>query len=244
MAEVTVEGVSARGSHAPATLRRGDPCASQVRGPLSGRTPLLRNPAARSSRRGDARAIAAGADRRDRAVAREAIEHLGQVAGADVGRARDVAGLVLGRLADVDDERRLRPTGRERRGEGIDVKARPGLDRAPGTPPGVEAAVDVADDRVEPDAQRLARQVVEVGGVLHEEDDRPVGVDDPAEPRPERRPGRDRQRARDRAPAACASAERASTMSGAATEGRTRARRRTTAGSRAPCRRATADPPG
>ena len=58
-------------------------------------------------------------------------------------------------------------------------------------------AVDVADERLEPDAQRLAGQVVEIGGVLDEQDDRPVGFDHPAEPRPERRAGRDRQRARD-----------------------------------------------
>ena len=75
-------------------------------------------------------------------------------------------GLVLGRLADIDDERRLRAARRRAaRRASSTSRTRAGLDRAPGTPPGLEAAVDVADERLEPDAQRLARQVVEVGGV-------------------------------------------------------------------------------
>ncbi len=67
-----------------------------------------------------------------------------------------MAGLVLGRLADIDDERRLRPAGRERCGEVVDREDGPGLDRAPGTAPRLEAAIDVAEERLEPDALRLA----------------------------------------------------------------------------------------
>ena len=194
-------------------------------------------------RRRDTRAIAAGADRGDRPIARQSVELLRQLAGPDVGRARDVAGLVLGRLADIDDERRLRPARREQPGQGVDREDGPGLDRAPGTAPRLEAAVDVAEERLEPDAQRLAGQVVEMGMVLDQEDDRPVRLDDPAEPRPERRARRDRQRAGDVLPRMVARRARIDDQRPAA-ESRRPTRRPTTARSPARPRRATAARPG
>ena len=103
--------------------------------------------------------------------------------------------------------------GGEPRGERPDGQHDAGLGLAPATSPGVDAAVDVPDERVEPDAQRLAGQVVEVGGVLRGQDDRPVGFGHPAEPRPGRGAGRI-----DSEPGMCSAAwsrgERVSTMSG------------------------------
>ena len=123
---------------------------------------------------------------------------LRQLARADVERARDVAGLVLGRLADVDDERRLRAAGREPRGELVDRqhgrRPRPGarLRRQASKPPSMWPTNVSNPIRI---AWRAASS--QSAGVVDEQDERPVGIDDPAEPRPERRAGRDRHRARD-----------------------------------------------
>ena len=76
-------------------------------------------------------------------------------------------------------------------------KARPGLDRPARSAPGAKPTADMADDRLEADPRRLPGEVVEVGLVVDEQDDRPIRVHHPAEPCPERRAGRDRQRARD-----------------------------------------------
>src|SRR4029077_12542949 len=53
---------------------------------------------------------------------------------------------------------------------------------------------------IEADAQRLPRQVVERVRVVYQEDHRPIRVNYPAEPRPERRTGRDRDRIGDVCP--------------------------------------------
>ena len=58
-------------------------------------------------RGGQAAAFAAAADRRDRAVAGQLVEALGEVAVGDVERAGDVLAGVLGGVADVEDQRRL-----------------------------------------------------------------------------------------------------------------------------------------
>ena len=112
-------------------------------------------------------------------------------------RTRHVAGLELGRLPDVDDDGRVRPAGRQLARQAIDVEGGPGLDRPARSAPGAKPTADMADDRLEADPCRLPGEVVEVGLVVDEQDDRPIRVHHPAEPRPERRAGRDRQRARD-----------------------------------------------
>src|SRR3954451_22288908 len=54
-----------------------------------------------------AAAFAAAADRRDRAIAGQLVEVVGEVSVGDVQRAGDVLARVLGRVADVEHERRL-----------------------------------------------------------------------------------------------------------------------------------------
>ena len=76
------------------------------------------------------------ADRHERAIPREPVEHLGKVAGP-VWAARDVAGLVLGRPPDIDDEPRVRPAPSEPRGELVDGQQKPALT---GRPPRCQAA--------------------------------------------------------------------------------------------------------
>ena len=58
-------------------------------------------------RGGEAAALAAAADRRDRAVAGQLVEAAGEVAVGDVEGAGDVLAGVLGGVADVEDQRRL-----------------------------------------------------------------------------------------------------------------------------------------
>src|ERR1700761_2604888 len=62
-------------------------------------------------RGGEARALAAAADRRDRAVAGQLVDAPGEGAVGDVEAAGDVLGLVLGVLADVEDHRAGRGGG-------------------------------------------------------------------------------------------------------------------------------------
>src|SRR4249920_3572277 len=58
-------------------------------------------PGALEDRGGEAAALAAAADRRDRAVARQLVAALGQVAIGDVGGVGDVLAGVLGGVADI-----------------------------------------------------------------------------------------------------------------------------------------------
>ena len=125
---------------------------------------------------------------------------------------RHVTGFELRQLADVDDERCVGATSGQPRGEGTQIDSLAGLDRAPGSPPCLEAAEaghdptagrpaaghdptagDLARQAIEADPEGLAREIVQIGWSIDEQDDRRVRVDDPAEPGTERDSGRDGQ---------------------------------------------------
>ena len=73
-----------------------------------------------------------------------------------------------------------------RRGQLEDRLGLPSRDLTTGSTPGLEATVEVADDRVIADAQRLADGVIPGCRLGQQQDERPVRFDDPAQPGPER----------------------------------------------------------
>ena len=79
---------------------------------------------------GDARPIAGCTDGRDGPVPWQVLEPVLEEARRDMQRGRHVPGGVLGYLADVDDEWRLRAAAVEARRELIDREAAAGLDRS------------------------------------------------------------------------------------------------------------------
>src|SRR5215211_5328496 len=81
----------------PAALPGADPAVGDVDQPAE--------PLALEDRRGQAAALAAAADGGDRPVSRQLLEPRGQLAVRDVDGAGDVSRLVLGGVADVDDQR-------------------------------------------------------------------------------------------------------------------------------------------
>ena len=82
-------------------------------------------------------------------------------------------------------------------GELVDVQPARRFERSAAVGPGPEPAPEVAEDRaLGTDPQRLADRIVPIVRPLEDQDERPVRVDDPAEPCPERGAERDRLRAR------------------------------------------------
>ena len=155
-------------------------------------------PGAPEDRRRHPGAESGSADRDDGVVAGQLVEPVRKRARGDVDAPRNVERLVLVRLTNVDDERRLGRSGViELVGELVDVQPARRLDIASGIRPGTEAAADVAGDRsLRADAKRLTDGLIPVLRPFEDEDEGPVRVDHPAEPRPERRPERDRAGAR------------------------------------------------
>ena len=117
----------------------GKPRASQSGRPP--RTAFTRSKPRTEQRRGHARAIATRADRRDRPVARQGVEPLGRLAGADVDGTWDVR-LEFGRWRTSMTNGASAPPGARSR-KGVDVVA-VDLHRTTGPPPCLEAAADVA----------------------------------------------------------------------------------------------------
>ena len=117
---------------------------------------------------------------------------VGEAAELDVDRPGDVAGLELAALADVDH-------GAD---DLVRVDERDPGDLAAGRSPGVDAAVELADDVLVADVEALADDLVAVLVVAGDDHDRPVEVDEPAEPagehRSQRRSRSNRARARRR----------------------------------------------
>ena len=70
-------------------------------------------------------------------------------------------------------------------------------DGSPGGSPGVDAAGQLADEVFVADVEALADELVAVLVVVEDEHERPVRVDEPAEPAGERRPQRVGHRAGD-----------------------------------------------
>ena len=100
---------------------------------------------------------------------------------ADVDGARDVPGVVLVRLADVDDQRPVGSCRRERGGQAVTACRRVGrLGRATRRRPRREPTAQVTDDRLVADPEGLALQLVEVRDIVDDEDERSIVVDDPA----------------------------------------------------------------
>src|ERR1019366_10159335 len=86
----------------------------------------------------DAGAIAAAADHRDRAVARQLGQAAGEVAGANVPRAGDMASLVFACLADIQHERRIGVSTLDYLGQFADAQTAVGFGRQTGPDPGAE----------------------------------------------------------------------------------------------------------
>ena len=126
-------------------------------------------------RGGEAAALAAAADRRDRPVARDLVEAPREVAVGDVEGAGDVLGRVLGGVADVEDQRRLRALGPRRQLVGVDQldpRHRPLLDPPGGHPALEEAAHPHADGR-----QQLGRGALVAAGGGDDDDLGPLRHD-------------------------------------------------------------------
>ena len=119
---------------------------------------------------------------------RQLIGRVAQAAEFDVQRARHVTGVVLVALPHVDDSSvraASGPTSSMRR-LGLRVGA-----------PGRHAAVELTGELFVADAETLPHELGAVLVVVEDEDERPVGVDEPAQPAREHGPQLDRQRARD-----------------------------------------------
>src|SRR5438132_9298649 len=116
--------------------------------------------------RGETRAVAPLADRRDGAVAGELAGALRDVADGNIDRAVDVTALELVRRPDVDDAQAVAipgPDGRAQFGRRYPFDFR---DRQPGADPGVEAAGNDSFDAIEADAKQLQRRFGGVRGFL------------------------------------------------------------------------------
>jgi hypothetical protein len=99
---------------------------------------------------------------------------------------------VLRRLSDVDDEQVA--VAAEHSAELLNVDERADLRRSVRGLPRLEPAIEIADDLLVPDAQRLPDQPVPVVERLDQQHQRTVVRDHPPEPGPERAAGRDGQR--------------------------------------------------